>query len=91
MKLETAIVVTKGWCICTSAISSAVAAGLSQLPSNITSIFGVPMPVFGLVLNAYSVGMVSLLGFISSTFTDFMTKRTPTGNTQFLTNTATKP
>ena len=74
MKLETVIIITKGFCLATIPMVSTFGGGLSML-NGVTSIAGIPIQVLQLLCAAYTAGAGGLLAFLSQSFGDFLAGR----------------
>ena len=67
MKLATAVVFTKGWCLATGAMAAAIATGIIQV-DDVRQLFGLSTKMWSLFLGAYSVGCNALVAFLSQSF-----------------------
>lgn len=75
MNIQTLVVLTKGWCMCTMPVAAALAAGLPELDMPI--LFGVPIRVWSMACNLYGVFSGAVLAWLSSSASDALRK---TGN-----------
>jgi len=75
MKLENCVIVTKGACLCYIPLATALAAGLPEL--GVTVLFGLPIKFWVLAVSATVAGASGLLGFISTSFSQYMAGRPP--------------
>lgn len=72
-KLETAVLITKGWCLCSGAVAAAIGAGIVQV--DVRELWGVSVKIWALFFGAYAVGCNVLYGFLSQTFGNWKASR----------------
>jgi hypothetical protein len=72
MNIQTLVVLTKGWCMCTMPTIAAVGAGLPEL--NLPTIFGVPIRAWVLACSIYGVFAGAVLAWLSSSASDLLKK-----------------
>ncbi len=72
---ETVVVFLKGWFVTSGAAASAFAAGISQLPKEVTTLLGITLPVWGLLCSVYGAFSLSAIGFLSNSFGDYQKGR----------------
>lgn len=70
MKLETAIVITKGWCLMTGAMAAAIVSQLDTAP--VILFWGISNKC---LLGAYAVGCSALVAFLSQSFGNYLQTR----------------
>lgn len=73
MKLETAVIITKGACLTYLPTATAFVAGLEKWSS--PTIFGVSKEVVVIIVSASAAGVSGLLAFISTSFSNYMGNR----------------
>lgn len=74
MKLETAIMITKGWCLMTGAMAAGVVATLDAPP--VILFWGISNKV---LLGAYAVGCNALVAFLSQSYGNYLQSRVTNG------------
>lgn len=90
MKLETSIVILKGLCFALVGFFTPASTALAQYAN--TGEWPTHIVWVVIFISCCTSGATALLSYLSGSFSDYMAKRaTPSGGTQFLTNTATKP
>jgi hypothetical protein len=77
MNINTAALITKGWCIITGGMAAAIAAGITQI--DVTEFHGVSTKIFALFLGSYSVGCNLLVAFLSQSFGTWNNERKTNG------------
>lgn len=73
MNIETAALITKGWCLMTGAMAAATASGL--VATDVTILAGVSIKLWAVLLGAYGVGCNALVAFLSQSFGNWKAAR----------------
>jgi hypothetical protein len=73
MNIETAAMVTKGFCLMSGAMAAAIAAGIVAV--DVQQVAGVSVKVLAVFLGAYGVGCNSMVAFLSQSFSDWKAQR----------------
>lgn len=75
MKIETAALITKGWCLISGAMAATLVAELNGPPVEL--FWGITNKM---LLAAYAVGCNALVAFLSQSFGNYLNNRATNGN-----------
>lgn len=73
MKLETAVIITKGFCLTYIPLGTALSAGLPE--TGMLTIWGLPMKFWTLLIASTVAAAGGLLAFLSQSFGTYMSNR----------------